>query len=48
MRIASTVLFIIIFLLVMFANKDLIVQAMKEVGLAYITFEFVNDGISDT
>ncbi len=34
MRIASTVLFIIIFLLVMFANKDLIVQAMKEVGLA--------------
>lgn len=34
MRIASTVLFIIIFLLVMIANKDLIVQAMKEVGLA--------------
>ena len=34
MRIASTVLFIIIFLLVMFANKDLIVQAMKEVGIA--------------
>ena len=34
MRIASTVLFIIIFLLVMFANKDLIVQAMKEVGFA--------------
>ena len=33
MRIASTVLFIIIFLLVMIANKDLIVQAMKEVGL---------------
>ncbi len=34
MRIASTVLFIIIFLLVMIANKDLIVQAMKKVGLA--------------
>ena len=34
MRIASTVLFIIIFLLVMIANKDLIVQAMKEVGFA--------------
>ena len=34
MRIASTVLFFIIFLLVMIANKDLIVQAMKEVGLA--------------
>ena len=34
MRIASTVLFIIIFLLVMFANKDLIIQAMKEVGFA--------------
>ena len=34
MRIASTVLFVIIFLLVMIANKDLILQAMKEVGLA--------------
>ena len=34
MRIASTVLFIIIFLLVMIANKDLILQAMIEVGLA--------------
>ena len=34
MRTASTVLFIIIFLLVMIANKDLIVQAMIEVGLA--------------
>ena len=34
MRIASTVLFIIIFLLVMIANKDLILEAMKEVGLA--------------
>ena len=34
MRISSTVLFIIIFLLVMFANKELIVQAMKEVGIA--------------
>ena len=34
MRTASTVLFVIIFLLVMIANKDLIVEAMKEVGLA--------------
>ena len=34
MRTASTVLFVIIFLLVMIANKDLIVQAMKEFGLA--------------
>ncbi|MBK78741.1 MAG: bile acid:sodium symporter [Flavobacteriaceae bacterium] len=34
MRIASTVLFIIIFLLVMIANKENIIQAMKEVGLA--------------
>ena len=34
MRMASTLLFIIIFLLVMIANKDLIVEAMKEVGLA--------------
>ena len=34
MRTASTVLFVIIFLLVMLANKDLIVEAMKEVGLA--------------
>ena len=33
MRTASTVLFVIIFLLVMIANKDLIVQALKEVGL---------------
>ena len=34
MRTASTVLFVIIFLLVMIDNKDLIVEAMKEVGLA--------------
>ena len=34
MRTASTVLFVIIFLLVMIANKDLIVEAIKEVGLA--------------
>ena len=34
MRTASTVLFVVIFLLVMIANKDLIVEAMKEVGLA--------------
>ena len=40
MRIASTVLFIIIFLLVMIANKDLIVEAMKEVGLATLLLNF--------
>ena len=34
MRTASTVLFVIIFLLVMIANKDLIVEAIKAVGLA--------------
>ena len=34
MRTASTVLFVIIFLLVMIANKELIVEAMKEDGLA--------------
>ena len=45
MRIASTVLFIIIFLLVMFANKDLIVQAMKEVGLATLLLNLLTMGL---
>lgn len=34
MRTASTVLFVIIFLVIIIANKDNLVQAMKEVGLA--------------
>ena len=34
LRFVAILQFIIIFLLVMIANKDLIVQAMKEVGLA--------------
>ena len=42
MRIALTVLFVIIFLLVMIANKDLITQAMKEVGLATLLLNFTN------
>ena len=54
MRTASTVLFVIIFLLVMIANKEGLIQAMKEVGLAtlllnlstmglgYITAKFFN------
>tara|TARA_B100000214_G_scaffold82299_1_gene55872 strand:- start:2885 stop:3748 length:864 start_codon:yes stop_codon:yes gene_type:complete len=45
MRIASTVLFVIIFLLVMIANKDLIVQAMKEVGLATLLLNLSTMGL---
>ncbi len=45
MRTASTVLFIIIFLLVMIANKDLIVQAMKEVGLATLLLNLSTMGL---
>jgi len=33
MRTASTVLFVIIFLIIIIANKDNLIQAMKEVGL---------------
>ncbi|MFL2628218.1 MAG: bile acid:sodium symporter family protein [Candidatus Marisimplicoccus sp.] len=45
MRIASTVLFVIIFLLVMIANKDLIIQAMKEVGLATLLLNLSTMGL---
>ncbi len=45
MRIASTVLFVIIFLLVMIANKDLITQAMKEVGLATLLLNLSTMGL---
>ena len=45
MRIASTVLFIIIFLLVMIANKENIIQAMKEVGLATLILNLSTMGL---
>ena len=45
MRIASTVLFIIIFLLVMIANKEDLTQAMKEVGLATLLLNLSTMGL---
>tara|TARA_Y100001980_G_C14544968_1_gene324316 strand:+ start:1478 stop:2347 length:870 start_codon:yes stop_codon:yes gene_type:complete len=45
MRIASTVLFIVIFLLVMIANKEVIVEAMKEVGLATLLLNISTMGL---
>jgi len=45
MRIASTVLFIIIFLLVMIANKEDLIQAMKEVGLATLLLNLSTMGL---
>ena len=45
MRIASTVLFVIIFLLVMIANKENIIQAMKEVGLATLLLNLSTMGL---
>ena len=45
MRIASTVLFIVIFLLVMMANKEVIVEAMKEVGLATLLLNISTMGL---
>ena len=45
MRIASTVLFIIIFLLVMIANKEVLTQAMKEVGLATLLLNLSTMGL---
>jgi len=45
MRIASTVLFIIIFLLVMIANKENLIQAMKEVGLATLLLNLSTMGL---
>ena len=45
MRTASTVLFIIIFLLVMIANKENIIQAMKEVGLATLILNLSTMGL---
>ncbi|MBJ24550.1 MAG: bile acid:sodium symporter [Flavobacteriaceae bacterium] len=45
MRIASTVLFIIIFLLVMIANKEDLTQAMKEVGFATLLLNLSTMGL---
>ena len=45
MRTASTILFVIIFLLIIIANKDNLVQAMKEVGLATLLLNLLTMGL---
>ena len=45
MRIASTILFVIIFLVIIIANKDNLVQAMKEVGLATLLLNLLTMGL---
>ena len=45
MRTASTVLFVIIFLVIIIANKDNLVQAMKEVGLATLLLNLLTMGL---
>ena len=45
MRTASTVLFVIIFLVIIVANKDNLVQAMKEVGLATLLLNLLTMGL---
>ena len=45
MRIASTVLFVIIFLLVMVANKEDLIEAMKEVGFATLLLNLSTMGL---
>ena len=45
MRIASTVLFVIIFLLVMIANKEDLIEAMKEVGFATLLLNLSTMGL---
>ena len=45
MRTASTVLFVIIFLLVMIANKEDLIQAMKEIGLATLLLNLSTMGL---
>ena len=45
MRTASTVLFVIIFLVIVIANKDNLVQAMKEVGLATLLLNLLTMGL---
>ena len=45
MRTASTVLFVIIFLVIIIANKDNLLQAMKEVGLATLLLNLLTMGL---
>jgi BASS family bile acid:Na+ symporter len=45
MRTASTVLFVIIFLVIIIANKDNLAQAMKQVGLATLLLNFLAMGL---
>ncbi|MGB0773139.1 MAG: bile acid:sodium symporter family protein [Flavobacteriaceae bacterium] len=45
MRTASTILFVIIFLVIIIANKDNLVQAMKEVGLATLLLNLLTMGL---
>ena len=45
MRIASTVLFVIIFLIIIIANKDNLIQAMKEVGLPTLLLNLSTMGL---
>ncbi len=45
MRIASTVIFILVFIAVIVANKDIIVQAMKEVGLVTLLLNILTMGL---
>ena len=45
MRIASTVLFVIIFLLIMIANKEDLIEAMKEVGFATLLLNLSTMGL---
>jgi BASS family bile acid:Na+ symporter len=45
MRTASTVLFVIIFLIIIIANKDNLTQAMKEVGLPTLLLNLSTMGL---
>lgn len=45
MRTASTVLFVIIFLIIIIANKDNLIQAMKEVGLPTLLLNLSTMGL---
>lgn len=45
MRTASTILFVIIFLVIIIANKDNLAQAMKEVGLATLLLNLLTMGL---
>ena len=45
MRTASTILFVIIFMVIIIANKDNLAQAMKEVGLATLLLNLLTMGL---